>query len=134
MSSSKVRGAYGGAHDDPAPRRSNVITCKPQSPPGKCNKVFRSCTARQVGLQPCDICYSAFKKVAEHYVQGNKSKGDTSRDELMALAVDACSCLKEDMIGGLTQDLVKELDACILSFFAFHWDHADMLLAAASAV
>lgn len=90
--------------------------------------------ARQIGLQPCDVCYDVFKKVAEHYVRGNKSKGDTSRDELMALAVDACSCLDEAMIRRLTQDLVKELDACILSFFGFHWDHADMLLAAASAV
>lgn len=65
-------------------------------------------------------------------MRGDKSKSDTSRDELMALAVEACSCLKQDMVCNLSEDLVKELDACILSFFGFHWNHADLLLAAAS--
>jgi hypothetical protein len=90
--------------------------------------------ARQIGLQACDVCYDTFMKVAEHYVRGDKSKSDTSRDELMALAVDACSCLNEERVGDLTQDLVKELDACILSFFGFHWNNAELLLEAASSM
>eukprot|EP00898_Chlorokybus_atmophyticus_P001749 jgi/Chlat1/2575/Chrsp175S02416 len=90
-------------------------------------ELFGEYCVRQLGLNSTDSTAPWLCKVAMKYIRGDKSASDTSREHLIRLAENACAETPLD-VTDLAADLVAELDACMYSYFGFHWDHADMLL------
>ncbi len=96
-----------------------------------------------VSLKDCDICLCDDKvrqlqlsskiataknvaKVAEDYLKGDKSSADDSRENACMLVSGSSKDESEEK--WLYHELLKELDACMLAYFSFHWNHASALL------
>jgi hypothetical protein len=65
-------------------------------------------------------------KVAEDYLKGDKSSADDSRENACMLVYGSSKDESEEK--WLYHELLKELDACMLAYFSFHWNHASALL------
>ncbi len=96
-----------------------------------------------VSLKDCDMCLCDDKvrqlqlsskiataknvaKVAEDYLKGDKSSADDSRENACILVSGSSEDESEEK--WLYHELLKELDACMLAYFSFHWNHASALL------
>jgi hypothetical protein len=65
-------------------------------------------------------------KVAEAYLKGDKSSTDDSRENACML-VSGVSEEGSEEEKRLYHEVLKELDACMLAYFSFHWKHASAL-------
>jgi hypothetical protein len=65
-------------------------------------------------------------KVAEAYLKGDKSSIDDSRENACML-VSGVSEEGSEEEKRLYHEVLKELDACMLAYFSFHWKHASAL-------
>ncbi|CAM6046406.1 unnamed protein product [Sphagnum compactum] len=65
-------------------------------------------------------------KVAEAYLKGDKSSTDDSRENACML-VSGVSEEGSEEENRLYHEVLKELDACMLAYFSFHWKHASAL-------
>ncbi|XP_057841419.2 calmodulin calcium-dependent NAD kinase isoform X2 [Cryptomeria japonica] len=81
---------------------------------------FGEYVVRQLGIMTPDGD-SRLSKLAEEYLRGDKSNSDRSRESILLYLSDMCP---EDEIESLYKVITDELDSCILSYFAFHWDHS----------
>eukprot|EP00271_Cylindrocystis_brebissonii_P015085 TRINITY_DN3704_c0_g6_i1.p1 TRINITY_DN3704_c0_g6~~TRINITY_DN3704_c0_g6_i1.p1 ORF type:complete len:587 (+),score=94.36 TRINITY_DN3704_c0_g6_i1:473-2233(+) len=89
---------------------------------------FGDYVVRQLGIPICHGSSPALAKAAEDYLMGNKSQADTSRENLLALVTSACAMVSDDHVAHLTHELLAELDACMLTYFSFHWKHAGLVI------
>ncbi|XP_057817926.1 calmodulin calcium-dependent NAD kinase isoform X2 [Cryptomeria japonica] len=80
---------------------------------------FGDYVARQLGLKEGNTwCW--LSKFANDYVRESRSDSNDSREEFFAYLTGLFSV---DEIDSLYSELVREFEACMLSYFAFHWEH-----------
>ncbi|CAI7835807.1 unnamed protein product [Closterium sp. NIES-54] len=90
---------------------------------------------RPLGL-PTDLAAVALlAQAADDYVRGDKSTSDKSRANLLALVAQAGGGRAEGEAEAeagageqLGEELIAELDACMLSYFGFHWPHSALMI------
>ncbi|CAI5523716.1 unnamed protein product [Closterium sp. Naga37s-1] len=86
---------------------------------------------RQLGL-PTDLAAVALlAQAADDYVWGDKSTSDKSRANLLALVAQTGGGSAEGEAEAgeeLGEELIAELDACMLSYFGFHWPHSALMI------
>ncbi|CAI5939664.1 unnamed protein product [Closterium sp. NIES-65] len=86
---------------------------------------------RQLGL-PTDLAAVALlAQAADDYVRGDKSTSDKSRANLLALVAQTGGGGAEGEAEAgeeLGEELIAELDACMLSYFGFHWPHSALMI------
>ncbi|KAD6453043.1 hypothetical protein E3N88_07748 [Mikania micrantha] len=78
---------------------------------------FSNYVARQLGFKDGNEC-PELSKLASEYVRGSKAFED-SMDVYFS---------KEKEVELLCEMLVEELERCILSYFAFHWNQASLMI------
>ncbi|CAI7757625.1 unnamed protein product [Closterium sp. NIES-54] len=104
---------------------------------GKVKRIerFGEYVVRQLGL-PTDLAAVALlAQAADDYVRGDKSTSDKSRANLLALVAQAGGGRAEGEAEAeagageqLGEELIAELDACMLSYFGFHWPHSALMI------
>eukprot|EP00897_Mesotaenium_endlicherianum_P009991 jgi/Mesen1/901/ME001156S00135 len=102
------------------------IVAQPAPGQAHCIERFGAYVVRQVGVPPDHPVAAPLAQAAEDYLKGDKSKADHSRDEVLALICSATEAQSEITL--TAQHLVAELDACLVTYFGFHWHHADVLV------
>ncbi|GJS14121.1 hypothetical protein Tco_0408593 [Tanacetum coccineum] len=80
---------------------------------------FPNYVARQLGFKDGNEC-PELSKLAADYVRSSKG----FEDELYLYF----SSEKDDVDQSLCEKLVKELERCILGYFAFHWSQTDLMI------
>ncbi|KAJ7296361.1 hypothetical protein O6H91_Y128600 [Diphasiastrum complanatum] len=91
-------------------------------------EVFGDYVVRQIGLGRSSAVGKRLAVVAEGYLRGDKSHLDRSLEGLFIFLSKACPEMADEEMERLNQELVKELDACMLAYFSFHWHHSAALL------
>ncbi|CAI6002639.1 unnamed protein product [Closterium sp. NIES-64] len=100
---------------------------------GKVKRIerFGEYVVRQLGL-PTDLAAVALlAQAADDYVRGDKSTSDKSRANLLALVAQTGGGGAEGEAEAgeeLGEELIAELDACMLSYFGFHWPHSALMI------
>ncbi|GKC20933.1 hypothetical protein Tco_1023083, partial [Tanacetum coccineum] len=79
----------------------------------------RSNKKRQLGFKDGNEC-PELSKLAADYVRSSKG----FEDELYLYF----SSEKDDVDQSLCEKLVKEIERCILGYFAFHWSQTDLMI------
>ncbi|EFJ31750.1 hypothetical protein SELMODRAFT_86594 [Selaginella moellendorffii] len=89
-------------------------------------ELYGNYVARQIGLRKNSPVAKALAKVAMEYLNGDKSPSDGSLENIAAFL---SKRLKDPSSSQMVFDeLVKELDSCMISYFSFHWQHSAHLL------
>ncbi|XP_024526494.1 uncharacterized protein LOC9662922 [Selaginella moellendorffii] len=89
-------------------------------------ELYGNYVARQIGLSKNSPVAKALAKVAMEYLNGDKSPSDGSLENIAAFL---SKRLKDPSSSQMVFDeLVKELDSCMISYFSFHWQHSAHLL------
>ncbi|CAK9197391.1 unnamed protein product, partial [Sphagnum troendelagicum] len=89
-------------------------------------ETFGDYVVRQLQLSSKIATAKNVAKVAEDYLKGDKSSADDSRENACMLVSGSSEDESEEK--WLYHELLKELDACMLAYFSFHWNHASALL------
>lgn len=69
--------------------------------------------------------YFRLTKIAEEYLRGDKSSSAMSQESIYSYL---SSIYTKQEIQPLCAQLLHELDSCILSYFAFHWEHSKYII------
>ncbi|KAH9322684.1 hypothetical protein KI387_017323 [Taxus chinensis] len=85
---------------------------------------FGEYVVRQLGLTTPDGD-SRLSKLTEEYLRGDKSSSDRSQESIYSYL---SNMYPEEEIEALYTQMIHELDNCILSYFAFHWDHSTFMI------
>eukprot|EP01018_Ginkgo_biloba_P006753 Gb_05767 [translate_table: standard] len=100
-----------------------------------CIKVLTTCLVDTIRLESGRIVrqlgsrenntYPWLSKLADDYLRASRSTSDASSGNILSHLSRLCS---EEEIESLYAELVKEFEACILSYFAFHWDYSSVII------
>ncbi|GLJ31600.1 hypothetical protein SUGI_0634280 [Cryptomeria japonica] len=85
---------------------------------------FGEYVVRQLGIMTPDGD-SRLSKLAEEYLRGDKSNSDGSPESICLYLSDM---YPEGEIESLYKLIIDEIDSCILSYFAFQWDHSMFMI------
>lgn len=93
---------------------------------GRVRKIetFGDYVVRQLGLKEYSTSH-CLSKLADDYLRVNRSSSDGGRENTFMCLT---SLLSEDEIESFYVDIVREFEACMLSYFSFHWDHSSVII------
>ncbi|XP_024528801.1 uncharacterized protein LOC9631455 [Selaginella moellendorffii] len=95
----------------------------------KSMELFGDYVTRQLGLRKGSAIARRLAEVAKDYLAGDKSSSDHSLEGILVfLSKIGADPDDEAVMLDLHREIVRELDACMISYFAFHWHHASQLL------
>ncbi|KAJ7296129.1 hypothetical protein O6H91_Y142300 [Diphasiastrum complanatum] len=92
-------------------------------------ELYGAYVVRQIGLSKSSEVGKRLAEVAERYLHGGEqSPSNQTLESLICFINGACPRIGDEELGFLNRELVKELDACMLSYFSFHWHYTAELL------
>jgi hypothetical protein len=83
---------------------------------------------RQLELCPDTTVARTLAKMAEDYLRGDKSSSDRSRENVCILVSGPIDQKSNEELEHLHSELLKEIDACMVAYFSFHWKHASAII------
>lgn len=81
-----------------------------------------------MGIPESHEIFPFLERTANHYLKKDTLKADGSIDQFLNLVEISNPDLNEEDLENLVDKFIAELDACVLSYFGFHWDHADLIV------
>ncbi|KAH9304588.1 hypothetical protein KI387_008992, partial [Taxus chinensis] len=85
---------------------------------------FGDYVARQLGIKD-DKTRCWLSKLANDYLREGRRDSNKIQEDIFAFFTGLCS---PDEIDSLSLELIKEFEACMLTYFAFHWDHSSVII------
>ncbi|CAK9236682.1 unnamed protein product [Sphagnum troendelagicum] len=89
---------------------------------------FGNYVVRQLELCPDTTVARTLAKMAEDYLRGDKSSSDRSRENVCILVSGPIDQKSNEELEHLHSELLKEIDACMVAYFSFHWKHASAII------
>lgn len=86
-------------------------------------ETFGDYVVQQLGLKVDNTCHWLSKFADDYLVNRNSSDGGQEN-----IFVHLTGLLSEDEIESLYVELLREFEACMLSYFSFHWDHSSHII------
>jgi hypothetical protein len=83
---------------------------------------------RQLELCPDTTVARTLAKMAEDYLRGDKSSSDRSSENVCILVSGQIDQKSNEELEHLHSELLKEIDACMVAYFSFHWKHASAII------